>query len=602
MTEHLLTGLVSIIVLGVAAQWLAWRLKLPSILLLLTFGFIAGPITGLLHIDDLMGDLLFPIVSLSVGIIMFEGALGLKIADLRHGGRVIRNLITVGAAITWGLASAGAHLILGLSLPLAVLLGAILVVTGPTVIIPLLRHVRPTGAVGPILRWEGILIDPVGATLALLVFEYVLAASPAEANTGAAVSFFRTLVAGGAVGAAGAGVVYVFLRRYWVPDYLQNPMTLASVIAVFALADFLQHESGLLAVTVMGIALANQRRVPVKHIIEFKENIGVLLLAALFIMLSARLELSALTQIGPETILFILFLMLVVRPLSIFVCTLRSGLRREERLFLAWMAPRGIVAAAVTSIFALRLADAGYTEAEQLVPIMFSVIVVTVAIYGLTSLPLARWLKVTQPGPPQGILIVGGHDWARDIALALQNAGYRTMVVDTNQDNIQAARMQGLPTYYGSILSEDAHESLNLEGIGRMIALTSNDEVNSLAALHFAEMFGRAQVYHLPLKHKEGLPASEVPGHLRGRLLFHASATYTHLNYLFEQGAVVKTTSITRTFDYKAYRALHGDSAILMFIIDEPSGKLSIVTQRSSVEPQPGQTAISVVIPQDANP
>lgn len=597
MSEHVLTGLAIIAVLGITSQWIAWRMKLPSILILLTVGFLAGPVFGIIHPDELLGGVLFPFVSLSVGLIMFEGALGLRVSQIQTVGVVIRNLITIGAAVTWVLSAIAARFILGFEWSLAVLLGAILVVTGPTVIGPLLRHVKPNGPVGPILRWEGILIDPVGATLGLLVFEFIRASNFRVATAGAASGLILTIIVGTVIGLIAAFVLYQLLRRYWIPDYLTNPITLMFVVGAFALSHVFQHESGLLTVTVMGIALANQKKVPVRHIIEFKENVGTLLLAALFILLSARLRLETLSLLGGEIIVFIAVLMLVIRPISIAVSTFGSPLTLRERIFLAWMAPRGIVAAAVTSIFSLGLVESGYMQAERLVPVMFSVIVVTVAVYGLTALPLARRLGISPKRAPQGVLFVGAHDWARAMAKALQDLGYSVLMVDSNYANTHAARMEGLPTHYGNILAEGAVEELNLDGIGRILAMTSNDEVNALAALHFVEVFGRAEVYQLPYRRKEAMPDAEVAGHLRGRFLFKHNATFGYMKALYEAGAVVKTTKLTREFTYDKFKAMYGDAITPLFLIEDATGKLYIFNTDQPPTPGQGYSIVSMAIP-----
>lgn len=593
MTEELLIGIASVLVLGIVAQWIAWRIRLPSILVLLTFGFLAGPVTGFLHVDALLGELLFPIVSLSVGVILFEGGLSLKFEDLRHTGRVIRNLITVGALTTWMLTTAAAYLILGLNLALSVQLGAVLVVTGPTVIGPLLRHVRPSGQSGSILRWEGILIDPVGATLAVLVFDAILIGDAQTAAGATITGIFLTILVGVLAGVIGAAVLVGAMRRYLLPDYLQSAFTLMLVIGVFAGAELFQHEAGLLATTIMGIALANQKSVTIRHIAEFKESIGVLLISCLFILLSARLQITDLQNLGWSTVLFVIVMLVLVRPASVLLSTFRSSLTWQERVFLSAMAPRGIVAAAVSSIFALRLAEVDHPQAEMLVPLTFAVIVATCAIYGLSSLPLARWLGLSQ-ADPQGVLIVGAHEWARQIAEVLRDARQKTILLDTNFGNVQAARMMGLEAYYGSATS-DVRDSLKLDAIGRLLALTSNSEVNALAAMHFIEDFGRAEVYQLPLARKEGQPDDAVARTLRGRLLFSEDACFDELSQRFAEGAVVKATPLTREFDYRAYQAMHGDAALPMFLIDPASKRLWVFATDSTLAPQPGQTIISLV-------
>ncbi len=599
MSEQILIGLAAIIVLGIGAEWLAWRFRLPSILLLLIFGLIAGPVTGFLNPDVLFGDLLLPMVSLAVAVILLEGGLNLRLTELRHVGITVRRLITIGVLVTWGTGTIAAYYLLGLELPLALLLGAILVVSGPTVIVPLLRHLRPSSQVASILKWEGIVIDPIGAMLAVLVFEAIFIGGFREAITMSVIGLVKTIVIGGGIGVLAAFVMVLMLRRFWIPDFLHGVASLALAIGAFTASNLLQTDSGLLTVTVMGIALANQKVVSVRHIIRFKENLRVLLISGLFILLAARLRISDLTYINVNSLALLGALMLVARPASVALSTLRSKLSRQERLFLSWMAPRGIVAAAVASIFALRLVEAGYPQAELLVPITFMVIIFTVAIYGLTTPPLARWLKVAKPNP-QGVLIVGAHSWGRVIAEVLQTEGYRTLVVDDNWANISAARISGVPTFYANILSEYALDEIELSEIGRLLALTSDDEFNSLATLQFVDVFGRAEVYQLPPESSEEGPRKTVSQHLQGRLLFSPEITYAYLSQRFAHGAVVKTTKLTQEFDYNAFQALY-DDAVPLFLITQ-NGNLVVFTKDNPPSPQPGQTLISLVTPIEEKP
>ena len=593
MSEYLVIGFASIIVLGIGAEWLAWRLRLPSILLLLIFGIIAGPVTGFLNPDALFGDLLLPIVSIAVAVILFEGGLNLRISELRQVGSVVRNLITVGVLVTWLVGAVAAYFLLNLDLALALLLGAILVVSGPTVIMPLLRHLRPSGQVGSILKWEGIVIDPIGAILALLVFEAILAGGFHEAITVTVLVLLKTVLIGGGIGMLGAFIMVVLLRRFWIPDFLHGVASLALVIGAFAVSNLLQTDSGFLTVMVMGIAIANQRTVSVRHIVKFKENLRILLISGLFILLAASLEIGDLAYIGIGSLAFLGVLMLIARPASVALSTLRSKLSWRERLFLSWMAPRGIVAASVSAIFALRLVEVGYPQAELLVPITFVVIISTVTIYSLSASPLARRLHVAQPNP-QGVLIVGAHSWAQAIANALQSEDYRVLVVDDNWANISAARMSSLPTFYANVLSQYALDEIELGGIGRLLALTSDDEFNSLAALQFTDVFGRSEVYQLPPESEEKSSRETVSRHLQGRLLFGSAITYRYLTSRFATGAAVKTTKLTQEFDYDAFQALYGETAIPLFLISQ-TGKLTVFTRDNPPSPRPGQTLISMV-------
>ena len=596
MSEDILIGLAFIIVLGITASWLAWRLRLPSILLLMVFGFIAGPVTGFLNPDGLLGDLVLPMVSLSVAVILFEGGLSLRIADLRKSGSVVMKLVTVGVLVSWLIGSMVAYFILDLDLALAVLLGAILVVTGPTVILPLLRHLRPTGQVGTILKWEGIVIDPIGAILAVLVFQGIIAGEGSQAVSLVVLSLVKSIFFGGVIGAAGALILVQMLKRYWIPDFLHSVVSLAVVIAAFTASNYLQTDSGLISVTLMGIILANQKSVNVRHIIEFKENLRLILISALFILLTARLNMSDMAQIGAGSIVLLAVLILVARPMAVVLSTFGSKLKWKEQLFIAWLAPRGIVAAAVASVFAIRLADAGYAQAELLVPLTFIVIAGTVIVYGLSAEPVARWLKVAEPDP-QGVLIIGGHSWARAIASALYKEGIKVLIVDTNWANVSAARMEGVSAFYGNILSQYTLDEIELGGIGRLLALTSDNEYNSLAALQLANDLGRSGVYQLPAEGGEKGDKKTVSRHLRGRLLFNTDATYVSLAKHFSSGAIIKTTELSEEFDYDAFTTYYADRALSLFTIGQ-GGKMTVFEVDNAPKPKPGQKLISIILPE----
>jgi len=592
--EHPLIGLAGIVVIGIAAQWLSWRLRLPAIFLLLLAGFVAGGVTGWIDPDELLGAALFPIVSLSVAIILFEGGLSLDIAELAKIGRVVRNLASIGVVATWVLSAVAARFLLGFDWPLSALLGAILVVTGPTVIIPLLRHIRPTAKLGSAIRWEAIVNDPTGAILAVLVFNAIVVGEGQEGITAAVLGVVKALGAGGALGLAGAGLIVLLLKRYWVPDFLQSPVTLAVVMVVFSLADLVLSESGLLAVTVMGSALASQNVVTVRHIVEFKENLRVLLISALFVILAARLPISDPAYSDPGSLLFLAVLILVVRPASVALSTIGTFLTWRERIFLGFMAPRGIVAAAIASIFSLELMELGYPGAEKLAPVMFLVIVGTVALYGLGAGRVARWLGVATPNP-QGMLLLGASGWVRAVAQALKAEGVDVTLVDSNRKNVAQARQDGLEAKCDNILAEYAFEDLELDGIGRFLALTPNDEVNSLATVHASDIFERSNVYQLaPEGADEGGRLTEMPAHLQGRILFDTVATYAEITKRFAQGATIKRTGLTDEFGFDEFVEHYRGAALPLFVVTE-AGKLRVLEAQRKVPVKAGQTIISLV-------
>lgn len=594
-SQSIPTALAGIVVLGIGSQWLATRLKIPSILLLLVTGMLAGPITGFIDPDELLGKLLLPVVSLSVAVILFEGSMSLRMSQLKEIGRPLLWLLTVGVAITAVICTLAALWILGFSLQKSLLLGSILTVTGPTVVGPLLQHIRPIGRVGALAKWEGIVVDPIGAILAVLVFAGARAMRVAEIEDAAmiaVVGFLKTLLTGTVVGAAAAYALREFLRRHWIHDHLQSPVTLALVMLTFTGSNLVQHESGLVAVTLMGLILANQRDVAVQHILHFKENLTVLLISCLFIVLTARLSLSSIADFGWRGPAFVAVVILIARPLSVMVSTSGCGLPMSERLFLSWLAPRGIVAAAVASVFALELGGA-----KEFVSAAFLVIIGTVLVYGLTAGWVARRLGLSVRDP-QGILIVSAHPGARAIGHALVKAGIRVRLLDTNPNHIKSARMEGLPTYFGNILSEAIHDT-DLGGLGKLMALTSNEEVNLLAANRGVELFGRKESYRLSMA--SGTSDRHVPSlEMRsGRVLFSETATYSELDRRFAAGESIKATKLTEEFDFEDFMSQY-PSALALFVID-PAGQLTVLTTDSKIVPAAGQTVMALVPPPPAD-
>ncbi|UCD75219.1 MAG: cation:proton antiporter [Phycisphaerales bacterium] len=603
MNEHLLLPLAGIIILGIAAQWLAWRLRAPSILLLLLVGIAAGPVTGLLNPDVLFGDLLLPVVGLSVALILYEGGLTLRFRELKGANAVLWSLVTIGATVTWLLTAGAGRLILGLSPALAVLLGAVLVVSGPTVILPLLREIRPRGPAAAILKWEGIVIDPIGAMMAVLIFEAILLGGLEEAAHHVALALVKTVLVGGGIGVVAGFLLALLLRVFWIPDYLDNAVSVMFVVGAYAASQEVQPESGLFAATVMGITLANQKLADVRHIVEFKENVRVLLISSLFILLSARIQPEALGDLGWSSLLFLVILLVVVRPASVLVSNL-GGAAFGARLpvstvgFVALIAPRGIVAASVASVFALRLDAAGFAGASALVPLTFLVIVGTVGFCSLAGPPAARWLKVADPNP-QGVLLVGADAWARAAAEVLTKRGFRVLLVDTNRRNIAAARLAGLETYSGSILAEYALDEMDLGGLGRLIAATPNDWINVLAVQRMARVFGRSGVYQLPSpeeKKKNGKESQH--GHLHGRLAFGADVTFALLNSHASRGATAKATNLTEEYTFESFKEMYGPRAVPMFLIRDDK-RLIVVAEDQTTEPKPGDVLISLVDPEE---
>ncbi len=585
--------------LGIASQWLAWRFRIPAIVLLLAFGFALGEVV---RPDDVVKtDVLLALVSLSVGVILFEGGLSLRFREVRETHGVVLRLVTAGLLITWLLTTVACRWIIGLDLPIALLAGALLTVSGPTVIVPLLRHVRPVHRTAAMIKWEGIVNDPIGAVLAALVFHTVFLGDGSHVLGGTGRALLATAIVGTVLGLAAAVGLAALLRHYWVPDYLQSAVFLAVVVVVFMLANHIQTESGLITVTVMGVLLGNQKWVTVRHVARFKENLRVLLISTLFIVLSSRVDGRSLQSLGWRGPLFVAALLVIVRPVSVFMATLGADIQRNERWLLAWIHPRGIVAAAVSSLFALELSrqlspdNPLLRQVELLVPLTFVTIASTVTVYGLTLGPLARWLGLSRQNP-QGILFAGAGRMVREMALTLQVEGYETLLVDTNRRNVAAARMAGLPVCYAAIASEYTRNEVDLGGVGRLLAMTPNDEVNALAAMEFADEFSRAEVYQLSPDDRGGERKETVPAHRRGRILFGKDATYGRLEGRIARGAVLKKTTLSDDFSYDDFLAEYGQDSLLLFLI-ESSGRLLVCTADRTPAPRAGQKIVALVDP-----
>lgn len=584
--------LAGILLLGFLAQWLAWRVRLPAILFLLLTGLVLGPVAGVLQPDSLVGDLLFPMVSLAVAIILFEGSLGLRLTELSDIGRAVRGMITYGAVATWVGLAAAAHWIAGLSWELAFLFGALGCVTGPTVVAPMLRTVRPNQKVANLLRWEGILIDPIGALFAVLVYEAIISHTQGHSIW----VFFSTVIGGAVIGLAAAFMLGFLLRRFYIPEYLQSYGTLAVVLAAFAGSNAVVQESGLLAVTVMGMALGNMRSVNIEDILDFKENLSTLLISVLFILLAARLTWPLPEGVLLAGLLLYLFAQFIMRPLAVAIGTWRSRLNWRERALVAWIAPRGIVAAAVSALFALKLEALGRPGADTLVPLIFILIIATVVVQSASARPLARLLRVTAPDPT-GVLIYGSNPVALAMANALRERDVPVLVADDNWNGIRTARMQGLETYFGNPTSLHASRYLNLSAMGRLLAMSTHREMNTIACLRYREQFGRSRVYRLRnLAPGEGSDRIVMASPLLAPPLFTDEMTNARFQERLDQGWRVKSTLLGEEFDWSSFLDQYGDDVCLLFAQTD-KGVLRIASAKRPLQPKPGWTVTALVPP-----
>ena len=584
--------------LGLVCQWVAWRLRLPAILFLLLAGILSGPVVGWLDPDALFGDMLFPIVSLSVAVILFEGSLTLDFKEIKGMEALVWRMLTVGLVISWISISLFTGWLLNMDWHLAMLFGALVVVTGPTVITPILRTVRPNARITNILRWEGILIDPLGALLVVLVFNFIIAqASGGNEWLVVALVFSKILLVGTLLG-CGAGYLCGWLLRHEkIPEYLHNVFILISVLVVFAVSDTLEHESGLLAVTVMGIWLANMPGVETEGVLDFKESLSILLISGLFILLAARVDLWELASLSWQALAILAFVHFVARPLKILTSTWGTSLSWPEKVMISWIGPRGIIAAAVSALFALRLSQLGYEGTDVLITLTFVVIIGTVVFQSLTAKPLAMRLGVVESSP-QGLLLIGANTVARMIGRELKKNGFEVLLTDSYRPNVKQAKMEGLHVFYGNPISQFAERELDLVSIGRLLGMSQNSDLNLLAMQRYAAEFGENNVFALPTQSSLAKnDRQQVSNELRGSVLFAEDAGYSNLASLIAQGANMRTTNISEAFTYGDYLDQYGSSAIPMFVIN-PQKRLVVLSKRPEVESVlPGSKLIALVRP-----
>lgn len=500
-----------IVILGIIAQWVAWRFKIPAILPLILIGLFVGPVSTLITEDGgkwiepvwngkdglFPGERLFNFVSLAIAVILFEGGLTLKREEILNVGPSILKLITLGSLVTFIGAGISAHYIFGLSWSISFLFAGLIIVTGPTVIAPILRNVPLKRDVSAVLKWEGILIDPVGALVAVLVFEFIVAGEKNNFTTEALIVFGKIVVVGTVIGFASAYALYHSIKSKLIPHYLLNVVALAMVLAVFVFSDMLEHESGLLSVVIMGLILGNKNVKEIGEILHFKEALSVLLISMLFILLSANINISDLLLLyNWQTVALFVVVVFVLRPIAVFLSTANSTLTTNEKLFISWVGPRGIVAAGIASLFGLKLSMLGKDGAEYITPLVFMIVLGTVLLNATTARAFAKmvgvFLKVSD-----GVLIVGASKVSRLIASYLRDNGRHVVLVDTNSEHIECAKKEGLEALEANVYDDDLPEKIEFNDMGYLMALTGSANVNKYAIDKFSKDLGEKGSFRL---------------------------------------------------------------------------------------------------------
>jgi NhaP-type Na+/H+ or K+/H+ antiporter len=435
------------------------------------------------------GESLYYFVSLAIGVILFEGGLTLKRGEILNVSSVIVKLITIAVMITFIGAGIAVHFIFELSWKISLLFSALVIVTGPTVITPILRNIPLKRDISAILKWEGILIDPIGALFAVLVFEFINAKAGAEYTSIALQDFGKVILFGFSFGFSFAHALIYMIKNKIIPHFLLNVVTLASVLGVFVLADTFAHESGLLAVVVMGIIMGNTSLPNFKDLLYFKESLSVLLISILFILLAANINYDELLLVyNLKSLYLFLIIVFVIRPLGVLLSSINSNLKFNEKLFISWVGPRGIVAAGIASLFGIKLANNGVPDAEYITPLVFMIVLGTVLLNATTARPFAKLVGVLKNS--DGILIVGSSSFSRVIAKYLNDHDRHVVVVDNNESNIVEAKKMGLSAFVADIFSDDLQDNLELSDIGYLMALTGNTTINKKAIENFQDELG----------------------------------------------------------------------------------------------------------------
>ncbi len=583
---HMATVLLMILGTGLASQWLATQIRLPAIVVLIAAGILLGPVSGLLNISMPQTELT-ELIGLGVAIILFEGGMDLKAQEFRRVGHGIGRLTLLAPPIAWLLGGVSAHYVAGLSWPVSWVLGAILVVTGPTVILPLLRQARLNKDSASLLKWEGIVNDPIGVLLAVLTFQYFTLANGGWEQI--------ALGIGGAIGAAAVfgglgGLATGWLyRRGSIPVHLKAPMLMVLVLVCYWASNRVQHEAGLLSVTVMGLVIGNMKLVERESLRHFKENLTVVLLSVLFIVIPSQLEFAQLGQLDWRVALFVVMVLLVVRPVAIGLATLGSPMRKEDKILLAWIAPRGIVAAASAGIFGPALVEAGYPDAARLLPIVFVVIIVTVLAHGLTLGRMARKMGLAAQAE-NGLLIVGASPWSLTLAQAVRKLGIDVVVADGSFQRLKPMRMDGIEVFYGEILSDHAHHALDAERLSHLLCATDNDYYNALACKAQGHEFGHHRTFQLATHLEAGGGNQRLPLQQRGYSAFSPSATFEKLHQWLQEGWTMQTTKLTDTFDYKQLQTRQGTPGEDWQLIGgvSPRGSFWLATSEQAFRPDSG--------------
>ncbi|CAL2078957.1 cation:proton antiporter [Tenacibaculum sp. 190524A02b] len=570
--------LAGIIILGILAQWVAWKFKIPAILPLILIGLFVGPVAAEFFSADgskwiepiwngkkglFPGDGLFYFVSLAISIILFEGGLTLRKSEIANVGPVITKLITLGSAVTFFISAIVARYAFDLGWEISMLFSALIIVTGPTVISPILRNIPLKKDVAAVLKWEGILIDPIGALAAVLVFEFISVGGGSGFTITALMEFGKIVLFGLTFGFTFAHALIAIINKKLVPHYLLNVVSLSFVLFVFVLSDLFAHESGLLSVVVMGMVIANSKLKSFDELLYFKESLSVLLISILFILLAANMNMDQLQLVFNWNAVYVfLAVVFIVRPLAVYLSTYNSTLKLNEKLFISWVGPRGIVAAGIASLFGTKLMKQGVVGAEYITPLVFMIVLGTVLLNATTARMFAKLIGVFLKSS-EAIVIIGAADAARVIAKYLKDNGRRVVLLDQNKSYIEEARGLGIEAFDIDIYNDSLDERVELNDVGYLIAMTGSDEVNKYAINQFSGIYGERGNYRLATLNEVKDNESENED-----MLFTLKDDYISINESARDYPLIHEVKVNSTEEYTEKLAVinEEEKAIPLFI------------------------------------
>ncbi|MEZ5814690.1 MAG: sodium:proton antiporter [Alphaproteobacteria bacterium] len=577
----ILTQIAWIAFFSILAQWMGWKFKTPAIVFLLIGGFLAGPVLNVVRPEMLLGDLLNPVISLAVGIILFEGALSLNFKEIRHARASIRQIIIIGGPLAWLLTTLAGHYVAGLSFPVACTFGALLIVTGPTVIMPLLKNAHLKERPASILKWEGIINDPIGAVLAILCYEFFRLNTIENMDlTGFVTGTILSIVMITFFGVLIAYAISRLFNQDIIPEYLKPAFLLSAVLIYFVICNTIEHDFGLIGVTILGVALANMGMTSIEELKKFKETISIMLVSGVFIILTANIDPAILFAIDWRGFAFIALLLFVIRPLSIFASRIGTKMDLKEAVLTGWIAPRGIVCAAVAGVLGPYLVSIGYQDGEQLLALAFAIVLCTVFAHGLTAKPLGKKLGLAYTGK-DSLIIVGASEWALQFAKTLKNRDVDVMIADKNWHALRSARLADIPIYYGEVLSEETEYHLELARYNVILAVSNNPAYNALICNMFVHDFGRDNVYQF-LPHQENEHERRQIAHtIRGRTFGRPEMDFWDISSEFMQGWRFRASRVGQQENAKALLKQAEDGQVKIIGHISPKGRLDLRTPRT---------------------